>query len=201
MRHIESAKDLGNFVRQARQRAKLSQTDLAESVGTTRQWLSRFEQGSNDVSLATVFAILQELDVTWHLDDDTEPEAPAPSPETPQAAPKETLKSQHSAGDRSSLFRSRTDLSGLSAFTKTGNSNTTEALGTGKRSSATAGSPDATQSTSSAISSPSPASAPKPGAQESEQTTHTPASSSRYTIEADIARISQSTLFKKHRKN
>lgn len=52
---------LGALVRTRRTQLGMSQTQLAQKVGTTRQWLSRFEQSSNDVSVSIIFAILKEL--------------------------------------------------------------------------------------------------------------------------------------------
>ena len=58
---------LGTVVRQRRNDLGMSQTDLARAVGTTRQWLSRFEQSSNDVSVSIIFAILKELELELEI--------------------------------------------------------------------------------------------------------------------------------------
>ncbi len=71
---VSNAVELGAIVRAKRVEYGLSQSDLAELVGTTRQWLSRFEQGNNDVSLAIVFEILSALDIELTARTD----APAP---------------------------------------------------------------------------------------------------------------------------
>lgn len=59
-----SAADLGALVRQRRDDLGMSQTDLGHRVGTTRQWISRFEKGKADVSLSRTLAILHALDMT-----------------------------------------------------------------------------------------------------------------------------------------
>lgn len=59
-----SAADLGTLVRQRRDDLGMSQTDLGHRVGTTRQWISRFEKGKADVSLSRTLAILRALDMT-----------------------------------------------------------------------------------------------------------------------------------------
>lgn len=58
---------LGTVVRKRRNELGMSQTDLARAVGTTRQWLSRFEQSSNDVSVSIIFAILKELELELEI--------------------------------------------------------------------------------------------------------------------------------------
>lgn len=68
---VSNAVELGALVRTKRVENGLSQSELAELVGTTRQWLSRFEQGNNDVSLAIVFEILSALDIELTARTDT----------------------------------------------------------------------------------------------------------------------------------
>ncbi len=70
---------LGSVVRKRRTDLGMSQTDLAGRVGTTRQWLSRFEQSSNDVSVSIIFAILRELELELEIS-----EAADSSQENPQ---------------------------------------------------------------------------------------------------------------------
>ena len=59
--------EVGAVVRQRRIDLSMSQTELAEKIGTTRQWMSRFEKGNADVSLSRALAILRELDMTVDL--------------------------------------------------------------------------------------------------------------------------------------
>ena len=55
--------DIGRVARQRRLDLNLSQDDLAERTGVTRQWLSRFESAKADVSLSKVLLVLRELDL------------------------------------------------------------------------------------------------------------------------------------------
>lgn len=56
--------DIGRVARQRRLDLNLSQDDLAEHTGVTRQWLSRFESAKADVSLSKVLLVLRELDLS-----------------------------------------------------------------------------------------------------------------------------------------
>lgn len=58
---IESAADVGRLVRQTRQAASLTQQELADRVGTTRQWVSRLEQGHHTPTMNTVLIALSVL--------------------------------------------------------------------------------------------------------------------------------------------
>lgn len=60
---IRSAKDIGAIARLKRVEARRTQDDVARSAGVTRQWLSRFEQGNGEVSIAKVLAVLETLDM------------------------------------------------------------------------------------------------------------------------------------------
>jgi transcriptional regulator with XRE-family HTH domain len=55
--------DFGRVARQRRLDLNLSQDDLAERAGVTRQWLSRFESAKADVSLSKALLVLRELDL------------------------------------------------------------------------------------------------------------------------------------------
>jgi transcriptional regulator with XRE-family HTH domain len=55
--------DLGRVARQRRLDLNLSQHDLAERAGVTRQWLSRFESAKADVSLSKALLVIRELDL------------------------------------------------------------------------------------------------------------------------------------------
>ena len=107
---------LGSVVRMRRQELGLSQTQLADAVGTTRQWLSRFEQATNDVSLSIMFAILEALDLSLDVSGlgspavatvpVVDPNEPSDSVVTPPANPE-------TGTDRFALLRSRDALAGL----------------------------------------------------------------------------------------
>jgi len=57
------AEDLGRVARQRRLDMGLSQDDLADRAGVTRQWLFRFETAKSDVSLQKTLRVLQELEL------------------------------------------------------------------------------------------------------------------------------------------
>ncbi len=59
--------DVGAVARQRRVDLSMSQTELAQKVGTTRQWISRFEKGTADVTLSRALAILRHLDMIVDL--------------------------------------------------------------------------------------------------------------------------------------
>ncbi|GAA2233738.1 HipA domain-containing protein [Herbiconiux moechotypicola] len=82
---IASAADYGYLARDRRVELELSQAELAERAGVTRQWLVRFEQGSTETTVAKVQAVLRALDlVTVVLV--AEPGVPTdPSPDEPPA--------------------------------------------------------------------------------------------------------------------
>lgn len=58
---VASAVDVGMLIRQARQAAAMSQQQLADRVGTTRQCVIRLEQGRNGTALSTALLALEEL--------------------------------------------------------------------------------------------------------------------------------------------
>ena len=58
---VESAVDVGALIRQARQEAAMTQQQLADRVGTTRQWVIRLEQGRHGTALSTALIALEEL--------------------------------------------------------------------------------------------------------------------------------------------
>jgi len=128
---ISDATELGALVRKTRTAQSLSQSELAQKVGTTRQWLSRFEQGSNDVSLTLVIDILRALDIqiSAHTPQDaTEEPAPeslasgqqpaakeqAAEPPTPTPVAVPSLPTKPAgAKDRRAMLRTRDSLAGL----------------------------------------------------------------------------------------
>jgi|GEM_PF-617946 len=61
--HTPWPEDIGRVARQRRIDLEISQDDLAERVGVTRQWISRFESAKSDASLSKVMNVLRELDL------------------------------------------------------------------------------------------------------------------------------------------
>lgn len=58
---VASAGDIGTLIRQMRQEASLTQQELADRVGTTRQWVIRMEQGHRTPTMNTVLIALAVL--------------------------------------------------------------------------------------------------------------------------------------------
>lgn len=66
---VRDSAELGDSVREARQRLGWSQADLAAAAGVGRQWLVGFEAGDKpSAPLDMVFRVLQQLDVDVTLD-------------------------------------------------------------------------------------------------------------------------------------
>jgi HTH-type transcriptional regulator/antitoxin HipB len=65
---IRAEGDFGTIARQRRRDLALSQAELAERAGVTRQWVVRFEQGNAEVSLSKAFAVMRELSLTLRAD-------------------------------------------------------------------------------------------------------------------------------------
>lgn len=71
--------ELAVFFREGRARAGWSQTQLAEVVGVSRQWISLVENGKPSVEFDLVLATLQALGYRIHLES-SDPEAGSPGP-------------------------------------------------------------------------------------------------------------------------
>ena len=55
---------IGKNVRAAREAAGLSQSDLAEQIGTTRQQIGKYETDTQDMTLKRLFQIAAALGIT-----------------------------------------------------------------------------------------------------------------------------------------
>jgi HTH-type transcriptional regulator / antitoxin HipB len=64
---IRNTRELGGFVRQAREDAGLTQADLAASLGVRRQRVLYLERGEGHLQLAFVFAVLKSLGIELSL--------------------------------------------------------------------------------------------------------------------------------------
>lgn len=64
---INDLVELGVLIRRRRIELRLSQTDLAEQTGTTRQWISRLEKGKNDIGTARLLAVLDVLELNLEI--------------------------------------------------------------------------------------------------------------------------------------
>ncbi|MEL6649433.1 MAG: helix-turn-helix transcriptional regulator [Bacteroidota bacterium] len=51
---------IGELIKEERKRAKLTQEELAEKVGTKKSYISRLENGKIDIQLSTFFRIIEE---------------------------------------------------------------------------------------------------------------------------------------------
>ena len=58
---VETAVDVGALIRHTRQTAAVTQKQLADRVGTTRQCIIRLEQGHRGTALNTALIALEEL--------------------------------------------------------------------------------------------------------------------------------------------
>ena len=58
---VKTVVDVGALIRQTRQAAAMTQQQLADHAGTTRQCIIRLEQGHHGVALNTALIALEEL--------------------------------------------------------------------------------------------------------------------------------------------
>ena len=60
-REVASVADVGALIRQTRRAAGRTQHDLADQVGTTRQWVIRLERGHHTLGMGKVLDVLSAL--------------------------------------------------------------------------------------------------------------------------------------------
>jgi len=58
-----STNDIGNAIRNARRKKKLTQTQLSASSGVWQDTISKIERGIGDPKMETVFALMAALDL------------------------------------------------------------------------------------------------------------------------------------------
>jgi len=51
---------IGVLIQEARKKKNMTQTELAEKIGTTKNYISRVENNSNDIRLSTLMRIVRE---------------------------------------------------------------------------------------------------------------------------------------------
>ena len=51
---------IGVLIQEARKKKNMTQTELAEKTGTTKNYISRVENNSNDIRLSTLMRIIRE---------------------------------------------------------------------------------------------------------------------------------------------
>ncbi|MCS5717386.1 helix-turn-helix domain-containing protein [Herbiconiux sp. CPCC 205763] len=61
---FKSARELGGYVRELRLERELTQAELAERAGVSREWLVAFEKGKPNVDLARVLDVVGALGMT-----------------------------------------------------------------------------------------------------------------------------------------
>lgn len=64
-----SARDVGAYVRRIRRARGLTQAELADELGITRQYLSELENGVENLYITRLFEVLDHLDVTLKLEE------------------------------------------------------------------------------------------------------------------------------------
>ena len=64
---ITSPESLANFIRDRRQTQKLSQTCIAENIGSQQKTISQFENRPANSKVETLFRLLSELELNLHL--------------------------------------------------------------------------------------------------------------------------------------
>lgn len=77
MEHINARTlpQLGLAIRRLRDRRNLSQAELAERAGVSRQWIIAVEQGrKNGLEVGLVMRVLDALDASLTVRDDAEPQ-------------------------------------------------------------------------------------------------------------------------------
>lgn len=51
---------IGELIKEERRKAKLTQAELAQRIGTQKSYISRLENGKSDIQLSTFFKIIEE---------------------------------------------------------------------------------------------------------------------------------------------
>ncbi|MDH6182171.1 transcriptional regulator with XRE-family HTH domain [Microbacteriaceae bacterium SG_E_30_P1] len=74
---VQTPSDLARLIKNARVRRNLTQQDIADAVGITRQSLARVERGNGGTSFDTVLLILDHLGVHLNATTDRDTTAPA----------------------------------------------------------------------------------------------------------------------------
>ncbi len=73
---VASAADVGTLVRETRLAAAMTQQQLADLVGTTRQWVIRLERGYHSSAMSTVLVALSVLGLEMVAQYDLPPRGP-----------------------------------------------------------------------------------------------------------------------------
>lgn len=81
---IRTTREIGLLVRERRRALKVTQTELAERVGASREWVRLLESGKPRLELGLTLRALTALGITLDAQSaDFAPEAPGPSHRAP----------------------------------------------------------------------------------------------------------------------
>jgi len=70
--HIETPRDIGLRMRDQRLRLRISQAELARSIGASRSWVIQIERGNAGAEIGLVLRALQALRLTMDVGDTEE---------------------------------------------------------------------------------------------------------------------------------
>ena len=70
---LNDAGDFGAYIRWARERAGMTQADLAKQVKVSRKWLSEVENGKPTAEIGLVLAAVRQLGAVIHAGQAPEP--------------------------------------------------------------------------------------------------------------------------------
>ena len=91
---IRSPRELGGFLRDARRKAGLSQTELANRLHTSQKWISTVENGKATAEMGMVLRVLEVLGVELSL-----------RIATPEPQPADPAKTQPAMDDPGDLVK------------------------------------------------------------------------------------------------
>lgn len=77
---IKTARELGMRLREAREDASLTQAELAERIGTSRQWVFDLERGKPTIRIGLVLRALSALGLVCDVSDPVPPEGRGRAP-------------------------------------------------------------------------------------------------------------------------
>lgn len=87
---------IGAQIRERRKELGLTQSELAEQLGTTRQWVSRLEKGVEGATIQRLLNVCDELDLVFEIR--LPSKAPASNKQQHSLIPTESLHAMHRSG-------------------------------------------------------------------------------------------------------
>jgi DNA-binding XRE family transcriptional regulator len=78
---------VGALIREAREAAGLTQTQLAERIGASRFWVAAFEKGKPSAELGLALKAIHALELTLHITPGSDALVPQTSAKKPAALP------------------------------------------------------------------------------------------------------------------